>query len=87
MDRCHLCCVYIYCMLYTLMRHKNSAQGNTSFCRLKTIVLVIQNTQGAEDVVKKYETRLREVHTVPTNTQEVENYCSELKVTCAVFIG
>ncbi|XP_057197161.1 plectin isoform X3 [Triplophysa rosa] len=47
--------------------------------KLKTIELVIQNTQGAEDVVKKYETRLREVHTVPSNIQEVENYCSELK--------
>lgn len=42
---------------------------------------MIRNTQGAENVVKKYENRLREVHTVPTNVQEVENYCSELKVT------
>uniref|UniRef100_A0A673IT28 Plectin b n=1 Tax=Sinocyclocheilus rhinocerous TaxID=307959 RepID=A0A673IT28_9TELE len=48
--------------------------------KLKTIDIVIRNTQGAEDVVKKYENRLREVHTVPTNVQEVENYCSELKV-------
>ncbi|XP_073781811.1 plectin isoform X12 [Danio rerio] len=47
--------------------------------KLKTIEVVIRNTQGAEDVVKKYENRLREVHTVPTNVQEVENYCSELK--------
>ncbi|XP_077062620.1 plectin isoform X6 [Siphateles boraxobius] len=47
--------------------------------KLKTIKVVIQNTQGAEDVVKRYENRLREVHTVPTNVQEVENYCSELK--------
>ncbi|XP_052435301.1 plectin isoform X15 [Carassius gibelio] len=47
--------------------------------KLKTIEIVIRNTQGAEDVVKKYENRLREVHTVPTNVQEVENYCSELK--------
>lgn len=69
------------------MRHKNSAQGNSSLCRLKTIELVIQNTQGAEDVVKKYETHLREVHTVPLNILEVESYCSELKVTCAVFTG
>ncbi len=41
---------------------------------------MIRNTQGTEDVVKKYENRLREVHTVPTNVQEVDNYCSELKV-------
>nr|XP_055067799.1 plectin isoform X2 [Misgurnus anguillicaudatus] len=47
--------------------------------KLKTIELVIQNTQGAEDVVKKYENRLRDVHTVPTNIQEVDNYCTELK--------
>uniref|UniRef100_A0A671PUU5 Plectin-like n=1 Tax=Sinocyclocheilus anshuiensis TaxID=1608454 RepID=A0A671PUU5_9TELE len=47
--------------------------------KLKTIDIVIRNTQGAEDVVKKYENRLREVHTVPSNVQEVENYCSELK--------
>ncbi|XP_067305403.1 plectin isoform X9 [Pseudorasbora parva] len=47
--------------------------------KLKTIDIVIRNTQGAEDVVRKYENRLREVHTVPTNVQEVENYCSELK--------
>uniref|UniRef100_A0A8C2CA83 Plectin b n=1 Tax=Cyprinus carpio TaxID=7962 RepID=A0A8C2CA83_CYPCA len=47
--------------------------------KLKTIEIVIRNTQGAEDVVKKYENRLREVHTVPTNVQEVENYSSELK--------
>uniref|UniRef100_A0A673K7Z7 Plectin-like n=1 Tax=Sinocyclocheilus rhinocerous TaxID=307959 RepID=A0A673K7Z7_9TELE len=47
--------------------------------KLKTIEIVIRNTQGAEDVVKKYENRLREVHTVPTNVQEVENYGSELK--------
>ncbi|XP_073667792.1 plectin isoform X2 [Paramisgurnus dabryanus] len=47
--------------------------------KLKTIELVIQNTQGAEDVVKKYENRLRDVHTVPTNIQEVDTYCTELK--------
>uniref|UniRef100_A0A671R687 Plectin-like n=1 Tax=Sinocyclocheilus anshuiensis TaxID=1608454 RepID=A0A671R687_9TELE len=47
--------------------------------KLKTIEVVIRNTQGTEDVVKKYENRLREVHTVPTNVQEVENYGSELK--------
>ncbi|XP_051577474.1 plectin-like isoform X2 [Myxocyprinus asiaticus] len=47
--------------------------------KLKTIEVVIQNTQGAEEVLKKYENRLRDVHTVPTNVQDVENYCSELK--------
>uniref|UniRef100_A0A673IQH2 Plectin b n=1 Tax=Sinocyclocheilus rhinocerous TaxID=307959 RepID=A0A673IQH2_9TELE len=48
--------------------------------KLKTIDIVIRNTQGAEDVVKKYENRLREVHTVPTNVQEVENYCVRIHV-------
>ncbi|XP_052002386.1 plectin-like [Xyrauchen texanus] len=47
--------------------------------KLKTIEFVIRNTKGAEEVLKKYENHLRDVHTVPKNVQEVKNYCSELK--------
>uniref|UniRef100_A0A3B4DSE0 Plectin b n=1 Tax=Pygocentrus nattereri TaxID=42514 RepID=A0A3B4DSE0_PYGNA len=47
--------------------------------KLKTIEVVIRNTQGAEDILKKYEDRLREVYKVPTDTKEVETYRTELK--------
>ncbi|XP_060778274.1 plectin isoform X4 [Neoarius graeffei] len=47
--------------------------------KLKTVELVIRNTQGAEDILKKYEDQLRKVYTVPTDTAEVETYRTELK--------
>ncbi|TTA40549.1 Plectin [Bagarius yarrelli] len=47
--------------------------------KLKTIELVIRNTQGAEGILKKYEDELRKVYTVPTATAEVEAYRTELK--------
>ncbi|XP_058251615.1 plectin isoform X2 [Hemibagrus wyckioides] len=47
--------------------------------KLKTIELVIRNTQGAEGILKKYEDELRKVYTVPTDTKEVESYRTELK--------
>ncbi|XP_036393988.1 plectin-like isoform X2 [Megalops cyprinoides] len=47
--------------------------------KLKTIDVVIRNTQGAEEVVKKYEDRLREVNKVPTDLKEVEAYRTQLK--------
>ncbi|XP_047666901.1 plectin isoform X10 [Tachysurus fulvidraco] len=47
--------------------------------KLKTIELVIRNTQGAEDILRKYEDELRKVYTVPTDTTEVETYRTELK--------
>ncbi|XP_062847391.1 plectin-like isoform X12 [Trichomycterus rosablanca] len=47
--------------------------------KLKTIELVIRNTQGAEDILKKYEDRLRTVYTVPTDIKEVETHRTELK--------
>ncbi len=75
------CLLFIYLYYYALIILSiRSYQDNSFFCRLKTIEVVIRNTQGTEDVVKRYENRLREVHTVPTNVQEVDNYCSELKV-------
>lgn len=42
--------------------------------------MVIRNTQGAEGVLKQYEDCLREVHTVPSDVKEVENYRAKLKV-------
>uniref|UniRef100_A0AAY4EHV1 Plectin n=1 Tax=Denticeps clupeoides TaxID=299321 RepID=A0AAY4EHV1_9TELE len=47
--------------------------------KLKTIEVVIRNTQGAEDVLKTYEDCLRDVHQVPSDVKEVEAYCSKLK--------
>lgn len=51
-----------------------------SSCRLKTVEMVIRNTQGAEGVLKQYEDCLREVHTVPSSVKEVETYRTKLKV-------
>ncbi|XP_053287888.1 plectin isoform X2 [Pleuronectes platessa] len=47
--------------------------------KLKTVDMVIRNTQGAEGVLKQYEDCLRDVHTVPSDVKEVENYRSKLK--------
>ncbi|XP_052350054.1 plectin-like isoform X17 [Oncorhynchus keta] len=47
--------------------------------KLKTVDVVIRNTQGAEGVLKKYEQRLREVQTVPNDVKEVETYRTQLK--------
>ncbi|XP_078085939.1 plectin-like isoform X6 [Mustelus asterias] len=47
--------------------------------KLKTIDVVIRSTQEAEDLVKKYETRLREVNSVPADTKSLESYKQQLK--------
>ncbi|XP_071324950.1 plectin isoform X5 [Trachinotus anak] len=47
--------------------------------KLKTVEMVIRNTQGAEGVLKQYEDCLREVHTVPKDVKEVESYRTKLK--------
>ncbi|KAL7393270.1 hypothetical protein ABVT39_008733 [Epinephelus coioides] len=47
--------------------------------KLKTVEMVIRNTQGAEGVLKQYEDCLREVHTVPGDVKEVEAYRTTLK--------
>lgn len=48
--------------------------------RLKTIDLVIRSTQGAEDVLRKYENQLRDVHKVPANEKDLETNQAQLKV-------
>ncbi|GAA6092241.1 plectin a isoform X3 [Tachysurus ichikawai] len=48
--------------------------------KLKTIDLVIRSTQGAEDVLRKYENQLRDVHKVPANEKELESNLTHLKV-------
>lgn len=48
--------------------------------RLKTVEMVIRNTQGAEGVLKQYEDCLREVNNVPSDLKEVETYRATLKV-------
>ncbi|TMS10947.1 Plectin [Larimichthys crocea] len=47
--------------------------------KLKTVEMVIRNTQGAEGVLKQYEDCLREVHTVPNDVKQVETYRTKLK--------
>ncbi|KAI4818180.1 hypothetical protein KUCAC02_011539, partial [Chaenocephalus aceratus] len=47
--------------------------------KLKTINVVIRNTQEAEDALKTYESRLLDVNKVPENEKEVEEQRSQLK--------
>ncbi|XP_066847031.1 plectin isoform X25 [Anser cygnoides] len=47
--------------------------------KLKTINLVIRSTQGAEELVKKYEDQLKNVQTVPADLKELEASKAELK--------
>ncbi|KAJ3597987.1 hypothetical protein NHX12_001502 [Muraenolepis orangiensis] len=47
--------------------------------KLKTVDLVIRSSQGAEEVLKKYEDALRDVQTVPNDVEEVEACRTKLK--------
>nr|XP_021323782.1 plectin isoform X8 [Danio rerio] len=47
--------------------------------KLKTIDLVIRSTQGAEDILNKYENQLREVNKVPVNEKEIEASQTQLQ--------
>uniref|UniRef100_A0A3Q3K2X3 Plectin n=1 Tax=Monopterus albus TaxID=43700 RepID=A0A3Q3K2X3_MONAL len=47
--------------------------------KLKTIDDVIRNTKDAEDTLKNYETRLRDVSKVPAEEKEVEDHRNQLK--------
>ncbi|XP_042362490.1 LOW QUALITY PROTEIN: plectin a [Plectropomus leopardus] len=47
--------------------------------KLKTIDVVIRNTKDAEDTLKSYETRLRDVSKVPSEEKEVEEQRNQLK--------
>ncbi|XP_035039090.1 plectin a isoform X2 [Hippoglossus stenolepis] len=47
--------------------------------KLKTIDVVIRNTKDAEDRLKNYETRLRDVSNVPAEEKEVEEHRTQLK--------
>ncbi|KAM3858252.1 plectin a [Diretmus argenteus] len=47
--------------------------------KLKTIDVVIRSTKDAEDTLRSYETRLRDVNKVPQDEKEVENYRTQLK--------
>ncbi|XP_046690941.1 plectin a isoform X1 [Silurus meridionalis] len=51
--------------------------------KLKTIDLVIRSTQGAEEVLRKYENQLRDVHKVPANEKELESNQTQLKKLCS----
>lgn len=41
---------------------------------------MIRSTQGAEELVKKYEDQLKDVQTVPADLKELEASKAELKV-------
>ncbi|XP_048849517.1 plectin-like isoform X7 [Brienomyrus brachyistius] len=47
--------------------------------KLKTIKVVIRSTLGAEEVLRRYECRLREVRKVPVDAKELESDHNELK--------
>ncbi|XP_042202751.1 plectin isoform X2 [Callorhinchus milii] len=47
--------------------------------KLKTVEVVIRSTEGAEKMVKKYEDKLRNVNTVPSDTNSLESYKKQLK--------
>ncbi|XP_038126650.1 plectin a isoform X6 [Cyprinodon tularosa] len=47
--------------------------------KLKTVDVVIRNTNDAEDSLKNYETRLRDVSKVPADEKEVEERRGQLK--------
>ncbi|KAI4899265.1 hypothetical protein NFI96_019042 [Prochilodus magdalenae] len=47
--------------------------------KLKTIDLVIRSTEGAEDLLRRYENQLRDVHKVPADEKEVEACLAQLK--------
>ncbi|KAJ6661540.1 hypothetical protein lerEdw1_014450 [Lerista edwardsae] len=47
--------------------------------KLKTINLVIRSTQGAEELVRKYEEQLKDVQAVPADLQALEATKAELK--------
>ncbi|XP_057683654.1 plectin a isoform X4 [Corythoichthys intestinalis] len=47
--------------------------------KLKAIDVVIRNTRDAEETLKSYETRLLDVHKVPTEDKEAERHQSQIK--------
>lgn len=48
--------------------------------RLKTVNLVLKNTQGAETLVKQYETKLCEEDPLTADKSNIENLMGTLKV-------
>ena len=50
------------------------------FFRLKTVNLVLKNIQGAESLVKLYETKLCEEEAVTADKNNIENLMGTLKV-------
>uniref|UniRef100_A0A8C2KHP4 Plectin a n=1 Tax=Cyprinus carpio TaxID=7962 RepID=A0A8C2KHP4_CYPCA len=51
--------------------------------KLKTIDIVIRSTQGAEDILNKYENQLRDVNKVPVNEKDVEINQTQLQKLCS----
>lgn len=66
------CCVFISCC--------GLCKDDLHDFRLKSIDVVIRNTNEAKDMLKNYETRLREVNKVPDEEKELEDHRRMLKV-------
>ncbi|KAL0166566.1 hypothetical protein M9458_038410, partial [Cirrhinus mrigala] len=47
--------------------------------KLKTIDMVIRSTQGAEDILNKYENQLRDVNKVPVNEKDIKANQAQLQ--------
>lgn len=66
-----------------------SVNSRLLFFRLKTVNLVLRNTQGAESLVKLYETKLCEEEAVTADKNSIENLMGTLKVRVSwcLFMG
>lgn len=66
-------------------RHVDCCYYLLLFFRLKTVNLVLKNTQGAESLVKLYETKLCEEEAVTADKTNIENLMGTLKVRAGAF--
>lgn len=53
--------------------------------RLKTVDIIIRNTQGAESLVKGYEVKLSQEEAVPADLTAIQTHRSALQVGAAHF--
>jgi len=55
------------------------------FARLKTVDVIIRNTQGAESLVKGYEVKLSQEEAVPADLAAIQSHRAALQVGAAPF--
>uniref|UniRef100_A0A8C3GQV8 Dystonin n=1 Tax=Cairina moschata TaxID=8855 RepID=A0A8C3GQV8_CAIMO len=65
--------------LNIVIQNMNQVYSILLFFRLKTVNLVLKNTQGAESLVKLYETKLCEEEAVTADKNNIENLMGTLK--------